>query len=206
MYLSVVLAPLFAASLQCLQAAAFTNAIRSGVFVGGGDIEPQLVRLRLHNIPPGRVQDMDEWVRWSSDSLKKLCGESLLDRMDNVDTVSAVHSCQRFAVLSHGTQDDPVYNYFNLGALLTFQWPEDEVYQLPSRYSAPDGAIRSDRSVLMQSVVDDDVRTIPLAVRQTKSGDQFEIHDLILWNVFDGEGNRVGQTALFDRTKLVQLA
>jgi hypothetical protein len=160
---------------------------------------------RLLSIPEGRVSDMDEWVTWSDDSLLKLTGKSLLDRMDSIEDVKEVHSCSRYAVLSHGIQQDPVYNYFNQGAFLTFQWPEDEVYKLPSRYSAPGGELRDQRDILMKKVVQEQAQTFPEAIRQTKSGKQFRLKNVLLWNVFDPEGTRVGQTALFDRDSIVQL-
>jgi MEKHLA domain len=156
-------------------------------------------------VPDGRVGDIDEWVTWSNHSLLKLTGTSLLDRMEGIDSIHDVHSCSRYAVLSHGTQQDPIYNYFNQGALLTFQWPEDEVYQLPSRYSAPGGKLRDQRDILMERVVQEQAQTFPEAIRQTKTGQPFRLTDVLLWNVFDTEGSRVGQTALFDRDLIVQL-
>jgi len=154
-----------------------------------------------HAIPPGRVEDIDEWLQLSSDSLEKFTGKSLLDVMEGVTTLDQIHSNTRYAVLSHGNQTDPIYNYFNKGALLQFQWPEHEIYSLPSRYSAPDGALRNDRAKMMKTVEQQQqVRTIPTAIRQTKSGKQFQLHDVMLWNVYDKDGIRVGQTAIFDRT------
>ena len=156
----------------------------------------------FYSIPPGRVENMDDWVRLSSESLKVHTGESLLDRMD-VGTVGLVHTNERYAVLSHGTQKDPIYNYFNRAALETFQWSEDEVYQIPSRYSAPDGATRSDRQERLKKTAEEDVINLPNAIRQTKSGDQFQINDVILWNVYNDDGVRVGQMAIFDRELIV---
>lgn len=161
----------------------------------------------LHRvIPPGRVEDIDEWVRLSSDSLKRLTGVSLLDVMDGVSTIHNVHDNERYAVLSHGNQTDPIYNYFNKGAFLTFQWTESEIYNLPSRYSAPDGSVRSDRAKMMQTVVEQHVRFIPLAIRQNKAGECFQLTNVTLWNVYDDDGIRVGQTAFFDRTLIKPLA
>lgn len=153
----------------------------------------------------GRVSDLDQWITWSSDSLLKLTGISLLDRMEGVENVHDVHTCIRYAVLSHDTQQDPIYIYFNQGAFLTFQWPDNEVYSLPSRYSAPGGELRNERDILMKKVVQDQVQTFSEAIRQTKSGHQFRLKDVLLWNVYDTGGNRVGQTALFDRTLIVPL-
>jgi MEKHLA domain len=159
-------------------------------------------------IPVGRVVDMVAWVELSSKSLYQQTGQSLFDRMDGVETVAQVHRSTRYAVLSHGTQPDPIYCYFNDGALLTFQWPESEIYQKPSRYSAPAGPEREDRQVQIETAAQqgDIARVIPSAIRQTKTGEVFELVNVLLWNVYDdhdgGGGERVGQTALFDRELL----
>ena len=75
-------------------------------------------------VSPGRVKDIDEWIRLSSDSLEKATGNSLVDYMEGVDSLQQIHSNTRYAVLSHGNQTDPIYNYFNKGALQQFEWPE----------------------------------------------------------------------------------
>ena len=153
--------------------------------------------------PPGRVDDVDEWVSWSSDSLERLSGESLLDKMEGVGSVAEVHGNERYAVLSHGIQEDPIYNYFNEGALQTFLWPPEEIYSVPSRYSAPSGNVRQERQQLMQNVVEQDLRVFPTAIRQNKLGKQFQLTNVLLWNVYNNDGDRVGQTALFDRNLIV---
>jgi hypothetical protein len=150
-----------------------------------------------------QVNDMDDWIRLSSESLQKLTGVSLLDRMEGVETLSQVHSNERYSVLSHDIEDDPVYCYFNAGALSAFEYPVEEIYKLPSRYSAPDGPVRSNRQALMETVVTEGVWTFPTAIRVTKAGRQFQLQDVVLWNVYDNDGVRVGQTALFDRERIL---
>jgi hypothetical protein len=150
-----------------------------------------------------QVNDMDDWIRQSSESLQKLTGVSLLDRMEGVETLSQVHSNERYSVLSHDIEDDPVYCYFNAGAFSAFEYPPEEIYKLPSRYSAPDGPVRSNRQALMETVVTEGVWTFPTAIRVTKSGRQFQLQDVVLWNVYDNDGVRVGQTALFDRERVL---
>jgi hypothetical protein len=154
----------------------------------------------LASVPEGRVKDMDAWIQLSSDSLKKVTGRSLFDYMDDsVTEPSQVHGHERYAVLSHGVQDDPIYCYFNKAAFLQFQFSEDEVYRLPSRYSAPDGAARESRAADVQQAVAKDVKELGSVIRQTKHGDLFEMVNVILWNVYDKNGERVGQTAFYDR-------
>jgi hypothetical protein len=153
----------------------------------------------------GGVADPDQWIRWSSDSLQRCHGVSLFEAT-NTSTIAQLHAHDRFAILSHGVQDDPIYCYANHGALQTFRWSADEFYALPSRYSAPDGAARRVRHAIVQESVSDEFRVLPPSVRQTKDGDLWRITGIWLWNVYNDERQRVGQTALYDRQRAVPLA
>jgi hypothetical protein len=119
--------------------------------------------------------------------------------MVGVDSPSQVHDHERYAVLSHGVQDDPIYCYFNKAAFLQFKWTEEEVYRLPSRYSAPPGPARTSRQVDVEKAIHDDVRELSSVIRQTKDGELFEMVNVLLWNVYNERGERVGQTAFYDR-------
>jgi hypothetical protein len=154
--------------------------------------------------PTGRVANVTEWLLFSSNSLQQYTGKTLLEHMTEVPSLEAAHENTRFAILSHGTQEDPIYNYFNRAAMETFQYEPEEIYQLPSRKSAPPD-LRVDRAALIQASVERGFQVYTEAVRVTKHGQLFQINEGLLWNVYDNEGNRVGQTALFDRNKVVPL-
>jgi hypothetical protein len=215
------------------------------------------------NIPPGRVRDRDTWVRWSSESVVRAglfrqpasqedntstdedttnsdapsSSLTLMEYLGIADSTDydAVHSHTRYAVLSHGTQDDPIYCYFNRAALATFEWPESQVYQLPSRYSAPSGAVRQQRQAMLQQVTAATITTtmpesttttavtdthndtsdatksnqdsttkfqeglvLNDSVRCNARGELLGIDTIYYWNVYNDQGIRVGQTAVFD--------
>jgi hypothetical protein len=113
------------------------------------------------------VADMDEWILMSSHSLQKISGKSLFD-ISGVDHPSKVRTHERYAVLSHIVQDDPIYCYFNKVAFMQFKWTEGEVYQLPSRYSAPSGAARDSQQDDIKKAIDEDYRELSSVIRQTK--------------------------------------
>ena len=146
--------------------------------------------------------DPDEWIRWSSDSLKRFTGLSLLERT-GLSSLDQIHNTTAFAVLSHGTQDDPIYHYFNQGALELFERNATEIFTLPSRLSAPEGLVRSERKEIVEQVVGTECRCLPELLRITKTGKLFRAYDVWLWNVYDDEGIRRGQTALCDRSTVV---
>lgn len=169
------------------------------------------------NIQAGAVKNITQWLIWSDESLKRLSddgGGGLYDRINNmvqagnssyryarITTPQQIHSSKRFAVLSHGNQTDPIYNYMNSAGFIVFRWPEERYYKLPSRYSAPEGAIREEREAEIKKTVAKDVTYIVEAVRVRYRNDTVTLRDAILWNVYDDDGNRVGQTVLFDETR-----
>lgn len=156
-------------------------------------------------IPPGRVKDAAAWLQLSSDSLQQLTGTSLLDRLPGVTTFTDMHRCERYAVLSHGTQEDPIYCYLNAGAMSTFQFPVSNVYQMPSRYSAPSGKHRQARQAALHSASSakpPDAQCFPSIIRQDVNGRQFALQHVWYWTVYNNS-TVVGQTAFFDRDLVV---
>jgi hypothetical protein len=100
-----------------------------------------------------------------------------------------------FAVASHDTQLDPVFNYANRQALELFGMAWEEITRLPSRYSAEPLA-REERARLLQRVerygyVDD-----YSGVRIARGGRRFMIQNATVWNLIDEKGARCGQAAM----------
>ena len=167
-------------------------------------------------MPEGRVANISQWLTWSDNSLKTSCEDGkggLYDRINEIllgeDSSSAtmmttpqqVHESLRFAVLSHGNQTDPIYNYVNAAGFLVFRWPAEDYYRLPSRKSAPEGSARQQRARVIDDTVASDITYIQEAVRVRYPNATATLRDAILWNVYDDAGYRVGQTVLFDGDK-----
>ncbi len=102
-----------------------------------------------------------------------------------------------FALVSHGTQGDPIFRYANLAAQALWGYSWEEFTQLPSRLSAEPMA-REERQRLLERAAKfgyvDDYHGIRIA----KDGRRFNIRDTILWNVVDEMGMKHGQAAMFD--------
>ncbi|WP_163931099.1 MEKHLA domain-containing protein [Paraferrimonas sp. SM1919] len=100
-----------------------------------------------------------------------------------------------FAVLSHGTGSDPIFNYANKAALELFEYSLEDLITLPSRLSA-EAMVQSERDRLLARVSQfgyvDDYK----GVRVSKSGKRFQIDKAIVWNVIDAQGNYQGQAAV----------
>ena len=89
-------------------------------------------------------------VKMIDASLRKLTGKGVTERMDveSSETISSIPPnvlvdtvkksiClnKRWVLISHGTEEDPIYNFTNVAGLIAFNRSWDEVRKLPSRES-----------------------------------------------------------------------
>lgn len=103
-----------------------------------------------------------------------------------------------FALVSHGTQADPVFNFANQTALELFEMTWDDFTALPSRKSA-EAANRAERARLLTRVSQHGYIDDYAGVRISSSGRPFLIEDAVVWNVIDDRGACDGQAAVFDK-------
>lgn len=155
---------------------------------------PSLIALRFSS---SRLPDPDEWISLSSDSLDRLTGRNLYERLGIEARPSIVHYSDRFAVVAHGTEPDPMIHYANQAALELFDYSEKEIYQIPSRVTAPEHVARAHDDVL-ELPVHDDFWLIPRAMRQRRSGELFESDNVLVFCVYDEDGKWIGQTTVYD--------
>jgi hypothetical protein len=111
---------------------------------------------------------------------------NLKDYFDTVD----------FALLSHGTEEDPILNYGNLKTLALWEMTVEEFLQTPSRKTA-EAPLREERARLMKLVTDKGFINNYQGIRISKTGKRFEILKATVWNVTDENGQKVGQAATF---------
>lgn len=110
-----------------------------------------------------------------------------------------------FAVVSHGTQDDPVFNYGNSVALKLFEMSWDAFTTLPSRLSA-EPLIQSERDRLLQRVTQQGYIDDYIGVRISKKGKRFQIRNATVWNLLDEAGDHYGQAALLREWAPIEVA
>jgi len=103
-----------------------------------------------------------------------------------------------FVLVSHGIQDDPIFNYANTLALKLFELEWSEFTCLPSRKSA-EAINRQQRSEILQQVAEKGYCDDYSGIRISASGRRFEIRNSMLWNLLDQHGNYYGQAACFDK-------
>lgn len=101
-----------------------------------------------------------------------------------------------FAVVSHDTAPDPVFNYGNQTALALFGFSWEEFTDLPSRFSA-EPATREERARLLSEVGTKGFIDHYQGVRIARGGRRFRIEQAIVWNLIDDASVFSGQAAMF---------
>lgn len=99
-----------------------------------------------------------------------------------------------FALLSHGIEDDPVFNFGNAAALSLFEYSWDAFIQLPSRLSAKI-VDQNERQRLLMAVNQQGYIDNYTGIRIAASGREFLIKNAVVWNLIDKDGRYCGQAA-----------
>ena len=101
-----------------------------------------------------------------------------------------------FCLLSSDLSADPILNYGNLKALALWEMSWEELTSTRSRDTAkPDS--QSDRDGLMRRVNEKNFVTGYSGMRVSRTGREFLIKDVTIWNLFDDDGKPYGRAAWF---------
>lgn len=100
------------------------------------------------------------------------------------------------AIVSHGTQPDPIFNYANRRALHLWELDWDTFTQLPSRLSA-EPMHRDERAHMLAQLNTQGYVDHYQGIRISSQGQRFYIQQAVIWNVINDNGDRLGQAATF---------
>ena len=153
---------------------------------------------RTTGVEPSRMNSYYiDHIKLVADSLHHWTGRSLV-RGGIIDAEMAREIFEApFALVSHGVESDPIFNYGNQTALELFELVWSEFIKLPSRYSA-EPVEREARKQLMERVSTHGYVDDYSGVRVAGTGRRFYIRRATVWNLVDGNGVYRGQAALFD--------
>jgi hypothetical protein len=127
-------------------------------------------------------------------SFRHWTGRSFLDhRMNDAEAARYLFSAP-FAVASHDSAPDPLFNYANRAALSLFGMSWEEITACPSRMSA-EKANQESRELLLQEVAERGFMEGYNGIRIGRHGRRFEIQDTVIWNLRDERGLPCGQAA-----------
>ncbi len=101
-----------------------------------------------------------------------------------------------FYLLSHDATADPVLTYGNQRVLTQWEVSWAELTTMHSRTTAKP-IDRADRAILMAQVKADNYISGYTGWRISKTGQEFQILDGIVWNLFDNNDDFYGQAAWF---------
>jgi len=100
------------------------------------------------------------------------------------------------AIVSHGTETDPIFNFGNQVALELFALQWSEFIALPSRKSA-ESMERSERDILLNEVSQNGYIDDYSGIRIASTGRRFSINRALVWNLVNEQGLYCGQAAMF---------
>jgi len=135
-------------------------------------------------------------------SFKKLTGDELTPpELDELHAAQYLFDAP-FAVVSHNTDADPLFNYANRKAMQLFEMDWDAITGLPSRLSA-EAVNRDERAGLLKSVSEHGYMNNYSGVRISSSGRRFSISGATVWNLIEADGEPAGQAAMFSKWEFV---
>lgn len=129
-------------------------------------------------------------------SYLKRAGRPLLPALRNPGQALRAFTATPVAIVSHGTEMDPVFNYGNPAALRLFEMDWEHFTQLPSRKSA-EAPERSERLRLLSTVTQHGIIQNYRGIRVSATGRRFCIRNATVWNLEDAQGVYRGQAAAF---------
>ena len=127
-------------------------------------------------------------------SYRQLLGKELIPEARSDQDFARLLFYAPFAVLSHDTSADPLFNYANLKGLELFELSWQELCVLPSRLSA-EAVKQADRESVLNKVKDKGYIDNYQAIRIAKTGRRFSIKNTEVWNLYDADKSYQGQAA-----------
>jgi hypothetical protein len=140
-----------------------------------------------------RQPDRAARIALVAQSHARLLGRPLVESGE--DPVAALWASP-FAIVAHGTEDDPVFFFGNAAALAAFETDADAFTRMPSRLSA-EAPLREERQALLDRVTAHGFIDDYAGIRISARGRRFRIGPAVVWNLVDAEGLRHGQAACF---------
>ena len=101
-----------------------------------------------------------------------------------------------FALVSHNTESDPIFNYANLKALELFELSWEAFTKLPSRLSA-ESVNQTERARLLAEVTQKGFIGHYEGIRISSTLKRFMIKNAVVWNLTTPDGLYQGQAACF---------
>lgn len=139
-----------------------------------------------------------EQIELIEHSYRMFLGRNLLANPESRKSIAEQLYYAPFALLSHNTDEDPLFNYSNKTGLTLFEMDWEELIVTPSRFSA-EPVNREEREKLLKQVTENGFIDDYEGIRISKSGKRFLIKNAVVWNLHDTSGRYQGQAACFSQ-------
>lgn len=140
--------------------------------------------------------DFKDHALLMNESYRHWSGEYLVDIKDPGEILAALNQ-SGFALVSHGLEADPRFNYGNLQALTLFGYSMEEFLMLPSRLTVLEEDLPK-RQALSRLVESDGYVDNYQGTRLNKAGHQISVTSAFVWQLIDGLGRVHGHAARFN--------
>jgi MEKHLA domain len=145
-----------------------------------------------------KIPRVIQWTQYLLDSYAHWVTQELIARDGtSADQAKRLFSCP-FAVVSHGSQDDPIFNYGNQTALDLWETNWHQFTQTPSRLSA-EPINREERARMLAQAGTQGYLSDYRGIRISRSGQRFLVAHATVWNIQKPDGTLVGQAATFSK-------
>lgn len=152
------------------------------------------------NTHPWQQDNIVRHAQLMISSFERLTGRTLINTGDDTDIAQALFEAE-FALVSHGIEADPIFNYGNRKALQLWELSWEEFTLMPSRKSAQE-VVQEERNRLLSETTVKGFSNFS-GVRITNSGKLFHIEDGIIWNILDEKNEYCGQAAIYSNYKFL---
>ena len=153
--------------------------------------------MKKNGLPSNENGYLKNYIHLITNSLKTLAGIEIVDFSLSLEEQAKQAFTSDYVLLAHNGSNEPIFNYGNQTALRLFEMSWEEFTNMPSKYSAESDE-RGKREKFLADVAENGYSKNYSGIRISKTGRRFEIKNVILWNVYDSENNRIGQAAVFD--------
>ncbi|MEB3214958.1 MAG: MEKHLA domain-containing protein [Nostocales cyanobacterium 94392] len=134
-------------------------------------------------------------------SFERWTGRTLLNCTGSAQEIAVILFEADFALVSHGIEADPIFNYGNRKALQLWEISWEDFTSMPSRRSAQE-VVQEERNRLLAETSIKGFSHFS-GVRISSSGKLFRIEDGIIWNILDAENQYCGQAAIYSNYKFL---
>lgn len=158
------------------------------------------------NFSPWQAEEIIDHSQRLVSSFQYWTGKSLLANFSPIPKTPKAIAQQLFyapfVLLSHGIEDDPVFNYGNRLALKLWEIDWQDFIGMPSRLTA-EPVVQTEREKLLAETREKGFMNNYQGVRISSQGKKFFVVNAIIWNVIDDQKVHCGQAAMFSEYRFL---